>query len=111
MKGACKMQKLTYRELYELIRKHNEENDIEAQYQDKNPLVCVIVFKNESWPNRKQDYSLEGRSYKFRSDEKFFLPKMGGNSIFAETLDGSDSCKLNHYLGEWLIDYCYIMEK
>ena len=105
------IKKLTYKELYDVIKQHNDEHNITCQYEDENPLFCVIVFKNESWPNRKQDYSLESRSYKFRSDEKFFLPYMGGNSIFAETLDGSDACKLNNYLGEWIIDYCYVMQE
>lgn len=105
------MKKLTYRELRELIYKHNEENNVQRQYADKNPLTCVIVFKNDSWPDRDKDFSLKGRSYKFRSDEKFFLPGMCGRSIFAETLDGSDSCRLDWYLGEWSIDYCYILEQ
>jgi hypothetical protein len=67
------------------------------------------VFKNESWPQRKEDYPLESRSYEFRSDEKYFLPEMGGNSIFATSLDGSDrNVRLDHYLHMWKVDYCYL---
>lgn len=103
------MEKLTYEQLLDRIRLHNAENSIRSQYSDPNPLNCVIVFKNESWPMRTKEYSLESRSYGFRSDEKHFLPDMGGNSIFADSLDGSDrNVRLDHYLGDWKIDYCYI---
>jgi len=102
------MEKMTYKELRNKIDEHNKENNIVSQYSDDNPLNCVIVFKNESWPERKADYPLEARSYQFRSDEKHFLPEMGGNSIFAETIDGSDHCRLDWYLYDWVIDYCYI---
>ena len=52
------------------------------------------------------------KSYAFRSDEKYFLPSMGGNSIFASALAGIDrGIRLDWYLGEWKIDYCYIIEE
>ena len=47
-----KIKKLTLKELLEEIHKHNELNNVTSQYGDKNPLTCVIVFKNESWPKR-----------------------------------------------------------
>ena len=106
-----KIKKLTYKELLELIHKHNALNKVERQFEDKNALQCVIVFKNESWPHRRMNYSLKSRSYRFRSDNKRFISGMGGNSIFAECLDGSDEfVRLDYYLGDWKIDYCYIME-
>ena len=105
------MEKMTFDELWNAIKKHNEEHNVARQWGDSDPLTCVVVFKNEAWPERERDYTLEERSYKFRSDEKHFLDTMLGNSIFAETLDGSDSCRLDWYLYEWPIDYCYIMEQ
>lgn len=105
-----KTKKMTWKELRTIIDQHNVENNVSRQYGDKDPLWCVVVFKNESWPERKKDYSLKERSYKFRSDNKYFIAGMCGNSIFAETLDGSDSCRLDWYLGDWEIEYCYIME-
>ena len=103
------MTKLEINQLFDAIREHNMDHSIKSQYSDPNPLNCVIVFKNESWPTREEDYSLESRSYEFRSDEKYFLPEMGGNSIFATSLDKSDvNVRLDHYLGKWKVDYCYI---
>lgn len=106
-----KIEKLTLKELLEEIHKHNALHHVTSQYGDKNPLTCVIVFKNESWPKRKRDYTVEERSYEFRSDNKRFVPGMGGNSIFASCLDGSDDLiRLDYYLGDWVVDYCYIKE-
>ena len=82
-----KTKKLTLKELLKAIDEHNEANKVESQFSDKNPLWCVVVFKNESWPHRNRNYTLKERSYKFRSDNKRFLPKMCGTSIFAECLD------------------------
>lgn len=104
------MNKLTYNELLNVIHKHNDENNIVRQYSDPNPLYCVAVISNDSF---SQEYSLESRSYRFRSDEKRFLPEMLGNSIFANALDGTDDgVRLDWYIygGEdaWKIEYCYI---
>lgn len=105
------MQKLTYKELVDLIAKHNKEHNVTSQFGDKHPLHCVIVFKNDSWPKREKDYPLESRSYEFTSDNKRFVPGLGGNSIFASCLDGSDQLiRLDWYIHEWDIDYCYIKE-
>lgn len=106
-----KTKKMTWKELKTIIYEHNIENNVELQFGDKDPLMCVIVFKNESWPMRKKNYPAKARSYKFRSDNKYFIARMCGRSIFAETLDGTDSCRLDWYLGDWIIDYCYIMEE
>lgn len=107
-----KTKKLTLKELLKAIDEHNEANKVESQFSDKNPLWCVVVFKNESWPHRNRNYTLKERSYKFRSDNKRFLPKMCGTSIFAECLDEwEDQCiRLDFYLHDWKVDYCYIEE-
>lgn len=102
------MEKLTFAQLREKINSHNRSFNVKQQYSDKYPLTCVIVFKSENWPDK--DYSLESRSYEFRSDEKYFLPTMLGTSIFAHSLDDKDHCRLDWYLDEWKIDYCYIKE-
>jgi len=101
------INKLTWRELTEKISEHNSQNNIKNQYGDSNPLKCVVVFKDvESWG---KEYPLESRSYSFRSDNKYFLPDMIGSSIFASSLDDTDPCvRLERYLPEWVIDYCYI---
>jgi hypothetical protein len=103
------MEKLTLAQLIDIVKEHNADHNIRQQYQDNAPLICVVVFKNDSWPTRNEDYSLESRSYEFRSDEKYFLPSMGGCSLFANSLDGTDrNVRLERYLFQWKVDYCYV---
>lgn len=106
------MNKLTWSELVKAIDAHNNDYCINRQYEDEKPLSCVVVIKNSSFA---KEYPLESRSYRFRSDNKFFLPMMMGRSIFADALDGTDDgVRLDWYLfGDdkdscWEIEYCYI---
>ena len=103
------MKKYTWGELLDIIHKHNEENNIKSQYSDSDYLSCVAVIDNSSFDKK---YSLEARSYRFRSDSKFFLPNMMGKSIFANSLDDTDmGVRLDWYLygdNTWKIEYCYI---
>ena len=103
------MEKLTFRELCDRIDKHNEENDVRCQFEDKNPLTCRIVYKSENWKDK--NYTETERTYEFTSDNKYFLGAMGGNSIYADCLDGKDEgVRLDWYMGIWKIEYCYIVE-
>ena len=103
------MEKMTLAQLFDAFYKHNEQNGITGQFEDKNALTGVIVFKQESWPKAKTEYSLESRSYRLTSDNKRFIAGMGGNSIYASSLDGSDQgVRLDGYLREWKVDYCYL---
>lgn len=100
------MKKMTFSELTKIISKHNSDNNIKQQYSDKDYLSCVAVIDNSSF---MKEYPIEARSYRFRSDEKRFIPEMLGNSIFANSLDGSDDgIRLDWYLDSWKIEYCYI---
>lgn len=96
---------LTWKELNDIIDQHNKENGIKQQYSDKNPLNCVVVFTQDSFD---KEYPVESRSYEFTSDNKYFLPEMGGKSIFAHCLDDSEDIRLDWYLNDWNIEYCYI---
>lgn len=101
------MNKLTFSQLCNEFSKHNAENNVKQQFTDDNRLTGYVVFKSSNWP--EQDYSLESRTYRFASDNKYFIPEMIGNSIFANNLDGTDKCiRLEQYIGHWKIDYCYI---
>lgn len=103
------MKKLTWQELIEKINEHNEANNIKSQFGDKNALKCRVVIKQETWPGK--NYTEEQRTYEFTSDNKYFLGNMGGNSIYCDCLDGKDlGVRLDWYLGQWKIDYCYIVE-
>ena len=103
------MQKLTFQQVKQLIGEHNARYNIRQQYQDDNPLWFVMVIDNKSFD---KEYQLESRSYLFRSDNKFFLADMGGNSIFADSLDGTDiNVRLDWYIFDgWKIEYCYLLE-
>ena len=76
------MTKLTWNELCSKIYEHNKLYGVNHQFGDKKPLMCVVVYKES---NFDQIYSLESRSYKFRSDNKYFIHSLGGNSIYADS--------------------------
>lgn len=104
------MEKITFGELDQLFRKHNILNGVTRQFDDPNSLSGVVVFKKTGV---NEFYCLRSRSYRFFSDNKYFIPGMHGNSIFAHNLDGTDpAIRLDWYLGAkgWEIDYCYIEE-
>lgn len=97
---------MTYNELCNVIYEHNRVNNIHQQFQDDNPLICVVVYSKDNWPDKH--YSLESRSYKFRSDNKQFLHGMLGNSIFADSLDNLDkNIRIDKY--DLKIEDCYIL--
>lgn len=101
------MEKLTYEQLLDKFYKFNEEHKIEHQF-DQPSLIGVVVFKASNW---EKEYPLDARSYAFSSSNKAFIPGMGGNSIFASSIDGQDvMIRLDYYLSAWEIDYCYIQE-
>lgn len=100
------MTKITWQDVCNIFSKHNEDNNITSQFGDPNRINAVVVFKASNWPDKA--YPLESRSYRVASDNKRFIGGMGGNSAFAESLDGTDSIRLDWYLGQWKIDYCYI---
>ena len=102
------MKKMSFDEIRDLFFKHNKENNITQQWSDKNPLYAVIVFDNKSFD---RDYPLESRSYRFRSDNKGFIYNMLSNSIWAPSLDETDYIRIDWYLDDWIVEYCYIEEQ
>ena len=81
----------------------------------REDLTAHIVFTEDSFT---QEYSLLSRTYSFSSDNKAFWPNMGGYSIFACCLDGTDQgVRLDWYMveegnpGGWKVEKCYILEK
>lgn len=100
------MKKVSFLKALEIIYNHNKEKNITIQYEDKKPLQLVIVYDLD---NFDKWYSEKERSYKVRSDEKYFLPEMMGNSLFGDCLDGYDvGVRLDWY--NWKISYCYFLE-
>lgn len=99
------MEKLTLSQLFAAFRKFNEEHNITSQFEGPS-INGVIVYKESNW---KTQYSLESRSYLVNSGNKFFISGMGGNSIFGDSLDGTDKCVRLDHIG-WEVDYCYLKE-
>ncbi len=100
------MEKLTYAELKAAFRHH------ESLGVTKHLTGC-IVFTEDSF---NEPYSLEARTYRVSSDNKAFMPKMGGYSIYGSAIDGSDPLvRLEQYMAAehggkngWKVEYCYL---
>ena len=99
-----KSKRITFGELCDIMFDHNASNKKEC------PLEAVIVFKQESF---NKEYSELSRSYAVCSETKYFMPNMGGNSLFGSCLDGSESgVRLDWCMqGDkpWQVEYCYLI--
>ena len=84
-----------------------------AAERARQHLSGFIVFSPASFD---KEYSVESRTYAVSSDNKAFRPNIGGYSIYASSLDGSDPCvRLEQYMASeyggkngWQIERCYI---
>jgi hypothetical protein len=92
---------LSYREMSDMF---THINKVGAEH-----LCGYIVFSEDSFD---KPYSEQSRTYVVSSDNKAFKPGMGGYSIYASCLDGTDQCiRLEGYMrGEkaWHIERCYM---
>ena len=85
-----------------------------AAERARQHLSGFIVFSPASFD---KEYSVESRTYAVSSDNKAFRPNIGGYSIYASSLDGSDPCvRLEQYMASeyggkngWQIERCYMM--
>ena len=96
---------------------------VEMSYTELSALFCsvndkrlssidgYIVFTSDSFDT---PYSEEARTYKVSSDNKAYIAGMGGYSIYASCLDGTDPCvRLEGYMrGEnaWKVERCYMLK-
>ena len=78
-------------------------------------LTAHIIFTEDSFT---KPYPLLSRTYSFSSDNKAFYPGMGGYSIFAYCLDGTDQgVRLDWLMAEegnpdgWKAADCYVLEQ
>lgn len=79
-------------------------------------LEGYIVFTEDSFTEK---YPLESRTYAVSSDNKAYRPNMGGYSIYATSLDGTDkNVRLEAYMTDerggkdgWKIERCYMKER
>ena len=86
--------------------------DLEKAVHD---ISGYIVFTQDSFT---EAYSEEQRTYAVSSNNKAFIEGMGGYSIYASSLDGSDPCvRLEAYMADehggkdgWKIERCYMKD-
>ena len=85
------------------------------QTSPREDLTAHIIFTEDSF---SRQYPLLSRTYLVSSDNKAFWPNMGGYSIFAYCLDGTDQgVRLDWYMedegypGGWKVEDCYILER
>lgn len=103
------MEKMTFEQVWIKFCNHNRGEEV-RQFGDASRLKAVVVFKQGPW--FKQEFSEKSRSYIFSSDNKYFIDGMGGNSIYADCLDGSErGVRLDWYMNDWEVDYCYMVEE
>ena len=100
-------KKITYAELCKKFREWNEKHD---NSETGESITGVIVFRASNWDTL---YSLESRSYRVSSNNRGFQIGKIANSIFGNSLDGTDrGVRLDWYMFSeekpWKIDYCYL---
>lgn len=98
------MKKLTFAALCEKFIEHNKT--------DKEPITGYIVFRADNWAT---EYPLDSRTYAVSSTNKRFQTDAISNSIFGNSVDGSDcGVRLDLYMygnngkDGWKVDYCYV---
>lgn len=77
-----------------------------------SPITGYIVFTADSFDKK---YNEASRTYVVSSNNKAYQSGMGGYSIYASCLDGTDQClRLEGYMrGEnaWKIEKCYMLKE
>ena len=97
---------------------YNELKQIFQELKRTSPrenLTAHIIFTEDSFT---KPYPLLSRTYRVSSDNKAFWPNIGGYSIFAYCLDGTDQgVRLDWNMAEegnpggWEVERCYILEQ
>ena len=108
--------RVIYREPRNIEMSYSELKDYFRQSEKNNQHVTgYITFTEDSF---NKPYSEESRTYVVSSDNKAFIPGMGGYSIFGSALDGSDNnVRLDQYMYDecgtksgWKVERCYIKD-
>lgn len=97
------IKELSYAELFSLFSRVNDRN--------LEPVEGYIRFTESSFD---KPYNAESRTYVVSSSNKAFAHGMGGFSIYASCLDGSDSgVRIDAYMygdDAWKIEKCYMLK-
>ena len=109
---------MKYQEVKELFRAHEKKYckpGGKADGSGYKPLIAHITFTEDSFD---KPYSRESRTYEIQSDNKAFMPNMGGYSIYGDSVDGSDTnVRLEQYMAEeyareggWVVEDCILLD-
>lgn len=105
------MEQMNWYEAKEYLCNYNKKHGYTSKGNEKKCTMVAVI----SVDSFDKEYSLEERSYVFTSDNKAFLPNMGGYSIFSNSMDGSDNgVRLEYYVEDsktWKVEYCYILSE
>ena len=97
-------KEMSYAELSTLFRSVNEKH--------LDHITGYVIFTKDSFD---KPYNKESRTYAISSNNKAYQSGMGGYSIYASCLDGTDPClRLDGYMrGEnaWKIEKCYMIQE
>lgn len=114
---------MTVQEMMDYMEKWNIEHGVNCKtsYPDEDITYGVVVFSESNFPKNwdlcEKCPDIKGRSYIFNNVNKAVIPGQLGFSIFAESLDGSDRCRIERYMledekhGGWDVEECYISDK
>ena len=114
--NGMKPNRIIYSEPEKIEMTYSELKDYFRQSEKNNQHVTgYITFTEDSF---NKPYSEESRTYVVSSDNKAFIPGMGGYSIFGSALDGSDNnVRLDQYMYDehgtktgWKVERCYIKD-
>lgn len=101
-------------EYYEMTRFFREVEEINRGRS--NYVSGYVVFTADSFT---KEYSLAERTYVISSNNKAFMPNMGGYSIYGSSLEGSDiNVRLESYMAAekggkdgWKVERCYMKQE
>lgn len=102
--------KMTWSELCAYIYAYNTKH--QNTYNDvKKHLVAAAVFSNDNPDWGGKTYSLKNRTYTFGNDDKYWYSECGGSSIFASCPGEYGLVRLDWYIHDWKVEYCYIVSE
>lgn len=106
---TTEIKKLTLETLFAHIREYNAKHG-NSYNNVKKRLTAAIVFSNNTKSWDRHDYSLEDRTYVFDNGQKYWYDCLG-NSLFAQCPSEWGLTRLEWYLGEWEVEYCYLISE
>lgn len=86
------MKKLTFKQVYNMCMQHNIKYNVQNQFGDKEHRLYFNAVLDPKY--LKAPYSLAERTYIFTSDNKAFISRMCGYSIFGTCKADNDMARL-----------------